>query len=315
MIGANMVPTLLLDKPEPFLRLYSSFAAPIFILLSGMMVSFTIAKKSRSLIYFLKRALVLVAIGALIDVFISGIYPFMTFDVLYLIGISMPITFLFKKLNVVVQSVLVIMIFTLTPFLHNVFGYHRLPMELPISLSLAKSSLSLSLILHQLLIDGWFPLFPWLGFAFLGSMTADIRIKYKRFSTIPVLLGGLVTLILGEILWTAIPGQLYIRRGYIELFYPPTLGFILTAIGVIIILFCIIDFKSSLAIYKPLAILGRWSLHAYVIHLILIHILKKNMRPQSREIFLLVYISMVIFIFGLVYVIEKIKAHSKSNFP
>jgi hypothetical protein len=68
---------------------------------------------------------------------------------------------------------------------------------------------------------------------------------------------------------------LLIRNGYSELFYPPVTGFVLTSVGVIILLFYIIDLNNSLSIYTPFSILGRWSLQIYVIHLVLIALLGK----------------------------------------
>jgi peptidoglycan/LPS O-acetylase OafA/YrhL len=100
---------------------------------------------------------------------------------------------------------------------------------------------------------------------------------------------------------------MFIRNGYSELFYPPTYGFILTAIGVIIILFYIIDLKNSLIIYKPFSILGRWSLEIYIIHLFIISLLGKLLKPQSINIFLLMYIGIVILILGLCNIMDKFR--------
>ncbi len=310
MIGANMIPGLLRDASSFLFRLYGSFAAPTFIFLSGMMVSFIVTKKNHSAPYFIKKTIILLLTGAAIDLLITGIYPFITFDVLYLIGASILLTFLFKKLNFFSQYTLVIIIFALAPLLQSVFGYGWIPLEIHLPLVYENISIPIKAILKQWFIDGWFPLFPWLGFAFLGSIAADIRFKYKNFSNLMILFIGLIVLILGEIIWNINTGQMFIRNGYSELFYPPTYGFILTSIGVIIILFYIIDLKSNLSIYNPFSVLGKWSLEIYIIHLFIISLLEKIIKPQGINIFLLMYISIVILLLGLCNVMDKLRSMS-----
>lgn len=305
MIGANMVPVLFKGTPSAFFRIYGSFAAPAFIFISGMMVSFSITKKKHSAVYFIKRSIVLLITGALIDVFITGIYPFMTFDVLYLIGISMFLTFLFKRFKPIFQYTLVIIIFAVTPLLQNIIGYQQILVEIPIYITDKNISVSIGTILRQWLVDGWFPLFPWLGFAFLGSIAADIRLKYKSFSNNMTLFTAFLLLIPGEIIWLKNPGEMFVRNGYCELFYPPVPGFILTSIGVILFLFYIIDMKNNLNIYKPFSILGKWSLQIYVVHLLLISLLGKIIGSQGISIFLLIYIGIVMLLLLLFNTLNK----------
>lgn len=309
MIAANMIPDLLRDNPSAIFRLYGSFAAPTFIFLSGMTVSFTVNKKRHTAVYFIKRTIMLLLTGAALDVLLSCIFPFTTFDVLYLIGVSILITFLFKKLKPSMQYILIIIIFVLTPLLQNIFGYQKMPIEIPLSMIGKNIPITAGTIFRQLLIDGWFPLFPWLGFSFLGSIAADIRFKIKSFSKIQVLFIGLLVLIIGEILWTCNPSQIFIRKGYSELFYPPTIGFILTAIGVITIIFYIVDLKNDLKIYTLFSTLGRWSLQIYVIHLVIIHLLGKAIPPQSINNFLLIYLGFVMLFYVAFSILEKLKIH------
>lgn len=305
MIGANMIPELLRGAPPFPFRLYGSFAAPIFIFLSGMMVSFTITKGKHSLIYFCKRSFSILIVGALIDVLITGIYPFITFDVLYLIGAAMPLTFLLKKLKIGFQYMIIILIFAVTPLLQNIIGYGQIPVEIPILITDKNVLIPLSTIIKQWIIDGWFPLFPWLGFTFLGSIAADIRLKNKSFSNNKILFIIFTTLLTGEIIWIRNPGWMFIRNGYSELFYPPTLGFILTSIGTILFLFYIIDLKNDLIIYKSFSTLGRWSIQIYVIHLIIISLLGKVIVPQSLGVFLLIYMGITILLILLFNTMEK----------
>lgn len=313
MIAANMIPGLLKDTPSMFFRLYGSFAAPMFIFLSGMMVSFTVTRKKHTAAYFIKRTTILFLLGASIDILITGIYPFMTFDVLYLIGASILLTYLFKKLKSSYQYILIVIIFVLTPLLQNIIGYHQMPVEIYLYSINKKISIPIMIILRQWFIDGWFPFFPWLGFAFLGSIATDIRIKLTSFSNLMTLFMGLIILVTGEIIWNINPGQMFIRKGYSELFYPPTLGFILTSIGVILILFYIIDNKNDFIIYKPFSILGRWSLQIYVIHLFIISLLEKFFGHQNLNIFLLIYIVLVILLIGLCSILDTFPSNPKNH--
>src|SRR3954467_8108237 len=89
MIAANMAAHNLAE-PHPFIfRLYGSFAAPTFILLAGMMVSYTAILKKHYFKYYLIRGLGILLVASLIDYFLWDTIPFSTFDVLYIIGLSL----------------------------------------------------------------------------------------------------------------------------------------------------------------------------------------------------------------------------------
>ena len=76
MVGANLIPSLLVP-PAPFwLRLVSSIAAPLFIFLSGMMVALSCRLRHHTLSYFLLRGGFVIGIGALIELVRAGFGPF-----------------------------------------------------------------------------------------------------------------------------------------------------------------------------------------------------------------------------------------------
>jgi len=123
MVGSNMAASIT-SQPHPFwLRLYGSFAAPLFFLLSGMMVSFTAQIRDHAFRYYLFRGIMIVMTGVFIDVVILNICPFVDYDTLYLIGFSVPLTFLYLHLGPVSRWSLIILIFALTPFLQKILGY------------------------------------------------------------------------------------------------------------------------------------------------------------------------------------------------
>lgn len=121
MVAANMAGSVV-SQPHPFaLRFYGSFAAPLFILISGMMVALTTQRKDHRLKYFLLRGAMIIAVGVIIDLQWK-VYPFTTVDILYFIGVSLPLAYLFLYLNAPSQWVTVILIFSVTPLLQKIFG-------------------------------------------------------------------------------------------------------------------------------------------------------------------------------------------------
>lgn len=302
MIAANLAGPVLAD-PHPFLfRFYGSFAAPLFILISGMMVAITTQTRSHDLKYFLVRGMLVMTVGALIDMLIWRIYPFTTVDVLYLIGISLPLAYLFQRLNAPYQWFIVISIFFLTPFLQNIFGYTDYPTEF----FFPSGGLTIIIenqtnILNHWLIDGWFPVFPWLGFSLLGVILAKLRLKYKTFGESVFFLTGIFLLLFGSVIWYLYPGKFLTRAGYSELFYPPTPGYIISAVGLIVLLFFIVDYKHSVA-YNPLQALGESALFMYILHLSLIEYVIVPMRTNENfQTFLLIYIALSLLLILIAY--------------
>ncbi|MGB8216691.1 MAG: heparan-alpha-glucosaminide N-acetyltransferase domain-containing protein [Candidatus Methanoperedens sp.] len=303
MVAANMAGPVLIE-PHPFLfRFYGSFAAPLFILISGMMVALTAQTKGHNLKYYLVRGMLVIAVGALIDMFIWRIYPFTTVDVLYLIGISLPLAYLFMRLNTQSQCIIVISIFSLTPFLQNIFGYADYPTEF----LFPSGGLSIIIenqtnILNHWLVDGWFPVFPWLGFSLLGVILANLRLKYKTFEGSVFFLTGIFLLLFGSVIWHFFPGKLLTRAGYSEVFYPPTPGYIISAVGLIVLLFFIVDYKHSIIAYNPLQALGESALFMYILHLSLIeYVIVPIWSKEDFQIFLLLYIALSLLLILIAY--------------
>jgi len=319
MVAANLAGSLLAE-PHPFgLRLYGSFAAPLFILISGMMVAFTAQTKEYELRYFLLRGALILMVGVLIDVVIWNVCPFMDYDVLYLIGFSVPLAFLYLHLGRPFQWVVIVLIFLLTPFLQKILGYTEYVNLIslwgkPIEPVPVKTQTG---IFNHWIVDGWFPLFPWLGFAFLGVNFANQRWKYRIFNTFgkrTILLWGLGILTLGSVIWGLYPGSLLTREEAIELFYPPALGYIITTIGLILTLFFIVDWKPSLFIYKPLRALGESSLLMYIIHIPLIeYVISPLWSKQNVQAFLLIYIGLTLLLILIAFGLRDLKRKLKNR--
>lgn len=312
MIAGNLAGEILIE-PHPFwFRFYYSFAAALFIIIAGMMVGLTARTKNYKLNYFLIRAIALLITAALVDIFINQIFPFTACDVLYLIGISIPLSYLLSKFNLKARIGIVIAIFALTPVLQQALGYSQLPLNVFLSESHPIRLLNGKEILHNWIIDGWFPLFPWLGLLLSGQIFYDVSQKLKSMNLLDNswgLLVGASIFVFGAVIWWQNPGNLF-SRGYDELFYPPTTGYILTAIGLTLILYFFINLNPFLLIYKPLQVFGQSALFIYIMHLAIIELIIEKIWGEVNFInFLIIYIILTTFLMLFSYLIKLLKSN------
>jgi uncharacterized membrane protein len=320
MVAANMAASVA-AQPHPFgLRLYGSFAAPLFILLSGMMVALTAQTKGHEGKYFLLRGAMIMMVGVFADVVIwNGVWPFVDVDVLYLIGLSVPLAFLSLRLGTSSQWAIVVLIFLLTPLLQKILGYTEYvnPIYLWGEQTETVPVKTQTSIFNHWIVDGWFPIFPWLGFSLLGVKFAYQRWKYQTFNTFgrkSILFLGLGNLTFGSVVWWLYPGNLLIREEASELFYPPTVGYIITTSGLILTLFYIVDQKPWLLIYNPLRALGESSLFMYIIHIPLIeYVISPIWSKQNVQAFLLIYLGLLVFLILIAYGVRVLKKRWKDR--
>ena len=270
MIPANL--SLLWTEAHPlWFRIVASYAAPIFIMLSTGMVVLNANKYDFK--HFFQRGLIIIGFAILMDICIWKIFPFVTYDVLYLIGFALPVIYLIRHFSIAKLALLGTSIFMLTPYLQHIAGYHPNITEITLINPYWPGTLRL---LQTWLIDGWFPVFPWLGVALFGA--AFFRIVFFQqpylISKKMVILGCLLLLI-GFIL-LFIPtsafnnitnhGIMTERNGFSEIFYPPTVVYLITAIGMVIILARVAQYFTQFSFSKILALFGRFSLFIYLLH-------------------------------------------------
>lgn len=269
MLCANVVGYVTPSTAHPvWIRFFGSFAAPLFILLAGYVASMGQQLKGYKFPYFLKRGLMVILTAILIDVLIWKIYPFTTFDVLYVIGLSLILIYFFNKTGLYIKGVIIILLFGLPPLLQYFFGYSDYPTEYYLTGELTSEIPNQTNILQHFLIDGWFPVFPWLGFAFLGGFLYQLKERYDNFRSFYLLIYGLVCIITGilELYYYPFSGLLAERGAYSEIFYPPTIAYILLAIGISLFLFFLISRMQRFILFKPLIIMGETSMFIYVLH-------------------------------------------------
>ena len=206
-----------------------------------------------------------------------GSVPFIDTDVLYLIGISLPLAYVFLSLGLRARLGILIALVVAAPLLRVWFGYSPLPLMIPlVSLMNGGPLPGIFAIPAQWLIDGWFPIFPWLAVSLLGAQAGVFRWQDGQVRSFAqrklALLAGSV-FVIGALSWSLFPGPLLTRMGYVELFYPPTTGFLLFMTGLIACCFIIADsLPVSWRIFDPVRALGECSLAIYILHIIIIEL-------------------------------------------
>lgn len=211
MIFANTSPYFFNLNDHLIIRFLFSLAAPVFIICSGYITQKNLSnleiKKSKLLFRFFQ----ILFFAAFIDFFFWHSIPFITFDVLYLIGFSQLFLFIINK-----KYLIHFLFFTLliSILLHNSFIYRFDINEVKL---FSLNTLFDENPLKRLFFDGWFPIFPWLTFFMLGSLSSEFTssfIKYKK----PLILSSFFLIVFFFIKFNNITFE--VRENYLELFYP-----------------------------------------------------------------------------------------------
>lgn len=267
MIAANMAP-LLSEQPSYLMRVIYSCAAPIFITLAGMMVARTVlASSQHGFAYFLQRGLFLLAMGGMIDMVAYRYVPFLGIDVLYLLGISMPIVFLLSKMSTKWVVLAMGMIFSMTIVMQKFLGYIEVPTLAYLG---QREILDPVVIVKHWLVDGWFPLFPWLGYGVAGILLARLRWEGaevpRRFDNPKIFLSSATLCLIGMVVMNAFPGPQYARAGYQELFYPVSAGFLIWSLAMVAGVIGFVDASVKFTVWRIIQPLGEASLFVYLGH-------------------------------------------------
>ncbi len=320
MLFANLMGSTMAEPHPMSLRAIGSFAAPLFILVAGMMVGRGIELGHHGIGYFAKRGLLLIVIaGIVLDMLIWGVLPLLNMEVLYLIGLSLPVTALVYRLPSSLQLLIILAVFVATPLLQSHFGYkpgvfgYFIPKNQE-SLAYVLNDLPRFLqsgYLKQIFIDGWFPVFPWIGFALLGALIAKLRWtnnQQNQFSTFTILIASILVTALGIMIWINHPGSLHVRLGFSELFYPATSGYNLTAIGIIALLFWIADKQPNLRLWQPVKIIGQSALLLYILHWIIVdHLIDRFAQQIGLKEFFLWYLLLLGICFAIAYTLTIVR--------
>jgi uncharacterized membrane protein len=288
MVGAHLA-RYTLDQPYPFwLRVYASLAAPAFIFLAGFMAGLSHARRPAPFARHLKRTLALLLVACLIDMLLWREPPFTSFDVLYLIALVSPASYLALRLPRAATLLVAAVVLLATPALHQVIGYET-------------GTVGGWEQLQALFVDGWFPVFPWLGVGILGAALGAFRHEAgpASFARGVALLGALL-FVVGIVIWWLTSPEHRTAGGFAELFYPPTLGVLLAILGPELCLLVLLSGPVRSRLWRALAVYGRAALAMYVAHLALIaFVLKPWFERESIVTFGITYLVLALALWWL----------------
>ncbi len=239
-------------------RIISSLAAPLFIFLAGASLSFS---TSNSLKTVFLRGLYLFLTASMIDVLAWEIYPFGTFDVLYLISFGIIFCGLLK-FGWITDLFIGFGIILVSFFLKSYYRFEIIEYSIFESLTVNKEFLVN--LFSRAFVDGWFPIFPWLGYMFIGRAVVNRLESLKGYSILLLILLIFISSYFALSFLDLNP----VRSSYVEIFYPVSGFYLLFSLSFILLLIILLrntTFTNTL-LARRCSSLGRHSLFAYIIH-------------------------------------------------
>lgn len=230
-------------------RVFSSLAAPLFLFLVG----YNFNPKHPSKRVF-KRILVIFILALGLDMFVWGIFPFYSFDVLYLIGTSILTLYFIRKLD---QSKLLILVL-LAVILSIVFQYFKF-YSIDLYEPYLNQKYKIKHLFYNFLVNGWFPFFPWIIFPILGFIFKSINLKSHLHKLVSIMFFVSIFFIVFQFNFNSRPFS-------VEIFYPPTWIYLLLAFVYVYFLWSNKIFLKHRVFYF-LNDFGKLSLFLYVFHL------------------------------------------------
>ena len=252
MMYAHLIPHYQENGTQLFFfeRIISSLAAPLFLFLVGY--NFNV---NQVFVNLLKRVFVTLIIAAIIDTFIWNIFPFYSFDVLYIIGFSLIFIFLIKNLKQ--QMILFLILFiVLTSSIIQYLGYYSISLYEPYF----NQEYKVLHVIYNFFINGWFPFFPWIIFPIIGLITKNINFengKHKALSIFIFVCTITIICFYNNFNW---------RTFAVEIFYPASFQYLILSISYIYFIWV----YKQIFYHKFLGFLtqfGKLSLLIYILHL------------------------------------------------
>jgi uncharacterized membrane protein len=283
MLQANLIPYIdapFSSLPPLYLRMIYSLAAPIFIFLSGYSaMKFSTSNRmittSVLLPFSVQRVLFS---GVFIDISVWFLYPFQTYDVLYIIALNIFTIHHLQTYSIYWSYGFFLVIFLLWIF-YSFFGSYRFHVEsLYISQTEPIDDYLLNCLLH-FLFDGWFPFLPWILIGWLGYLQVRVQFLsspwYKVFMLIISLATTVIYLHFSSSGGTGSGSSSEVynkedREGYQEIFYPVTLLYFFWSYSTVLSGYFIFEsleiYIEQSQQYNPLCLFGRNSLLVYLLH-------------------------------------------------
>jgi uncharacterized membrane protein len=275
MLFANTTPYVFDLSNSFYIRFVFSTAAPVFIFISGFTTEMNLQKQSVYRSKLFNRTFQVLFLGVMVDTLIWRIYPFITFDVLYLIAFSQLLIILMSYYKTIaVKWVTLFILFVLFIFFQKNFIYrfdiNEVNFTEPINFIKIKEEIN---PLIRMFFDGWFPILPWAAFAVIGSIIFHYKNRLEnKFYFLFII--GLLTL--DAPLFFNQNHNLPVRNNYLELWYPPSGLMLFIAVGTVVITIALIPkfIKATNNIfYNLFCTLGKNSLFIYILHALSIAII------------------------------------------
>lgn len=243
-------------------------AAPMFITLAGVGTSLLLVHRQGpgTDVLLVRRGLVLLAFGALLNLMTPSWFSWGSWFVLHLMGFAMALAPLWRRMSdraLVVTAVLVaVAAIGLQMALDTPM---RLNNERMRDMSHPGGALRLALAESQ------FPIFPWLAPYLLGTV-AGRWIHERRFAAISALgFAALVVGAAGSFVGRSFPYDEFVARAFtIHLgFFPASITIVALLVGVVLLVIAAVarhDDRRPLSGRNPLVALGRISLTLLLVH-------------------------------------------------
>lgn len=313
MVAANSYPYLFPDLPCPTLvRVLFSTAAPIFIFLSGISLRLS-EENGKSILNTIQRICQVLFFAVLIDVVIWGIMPFYTMDVLYLISFSLITILGLRRLPDFFALLVFVLSFSLTLFFAQ---YYNFNLNEVAAFESGDDYLVVDAATH-IFIDGWFPVFPWIGVSILGYYFTKHRLVFGKYLNLFFLIGlsgvfGFLIFTLGGTFTFNAP-----RSNYMEIFYPVTLPFFVYMGSIFLLVFYFMQ-KNYLS-RNYLGLLGTFSLAVYFFHAFLLQFYLPIFEFEKAEptflTYLLIISSLFLLVFSYVFLLYLLVKRTDKRFP
>ena len=304
MIFANSTPYLFDLKDFFSIRFLFSAPAPIFIFLAGFTSQMNFEKGKQISFYRIFQCLLM---AILIDIVIWRSVPFYTFDVLYLIVSSKLLLLFIQKINKPKSIFLILILFiSIYLFLIDKFLFRFDIPDILLSDLIRNQSLYLNLKpLTRFFFDGWFPIFPWILIALIGSLCYNLLNLMKLKHSIFFIVTGLVILII--VYFTLLNSHFPVREKYLEIFYPLNKGLLLIPTSISLIMLGLIKWKPNINV-SYINLVGKYSLFSYLINaLIDVFLELYDFENSSFMLKILILLSSIVLLIILLVIINKLK--------
>lgn len=225
-----------------------------------------------------RRGLFIFTLGILFNILVWLPADTFNWDVLTLIGTAFIVLRFVRNLPDIVPLSICVVLFVASPFLRIQSGYHEYWLQ-----GYFDPDWTFSQILMGYLVNGYFPLFPWLIFPLLGSVVGkrivpeDSEWKLTWSILKPITFIGIGMITISVLLRLTRPYQTgtsfnQLLGGWTM--FPPSVEYMTGMIGVEMVVFCLaiwwIDQKQKLSRYPRMLgfcqIMSRYSFSAYIIH-------------------------------------------------